>query len=251
MRYIKKIKNLAKKILTNLRSKRKNIPRKKSLKSEKIKFAPRREIEKAKISSQSEISSAKFDTEIRHMPQTVTVGETLPVGYGDDIIIIQVRDPWWIHSYWELRQDTIERVKRNLGTDFEVAKWALRVFDVSYIDFKGGNANSFFDIEVDYSARNWYICVLSGRSYIVDLGLKLPNGNFITIVRSNCVTTPLDGPSWIIDEAWLIPDEEFSQIYTVGFGSSPRLVKKKGKIGEFIISSPGFVSSFIGKRKSA
>jgi hypothetical protein len=62
----------------------------------------------------------------------------------------------------------------------------------------------------------------------VDLGLLLPGGKFITIVRSNTVHTPLDGPSWITDEEWMIPDDMFARLYGlgVGFGSSPVRAKK-------------------------
>ena len=28
-----------------------------------------------------------------------------PPGYGDNKIVILVRDPWWIFTYWEIRQD--------------------------------------------------------------------------------------------------------------------------------------------------
>jgi hypothetical protein len=55
------------------------------------------------------------------------------------------------------------------------------------------------------------------------------------------VTTPLDQPSWVIDEEWMIPDEEFYKMY--GFGpsaTSPFGKRRKRGFGEFI-SSPGFI----------
>jgi hypothetical protein len=47
-------------------------------------------------------------------------------------------------------------------------------------------------------------------------------------VRSNIVTTPLEGPSWITDEEWAVPDELFAKLYTsaVGLGGSPVKIKK-------------------------
>jgi len=54
--------------------------------------------------------------------------------------------------------------------------------------------------------------------------LMLTDGSFITIIRSNVVQTPLDGPSWITDEEWMIPDDLFARLYGMGFGlgkSSP------------------------------
>ena len=80
-----------------------------------------------------------------------------------------------------------------------------------------------------------------GRSWCVDLGLRLSNGRFITILRSNVVQSPLDGPSSITDEEWMIPEDMFARLYGMGFGlgrSSP--VGKAWR--ERFISSPGIAS---------
>jgi hypothetical protein len=155
----------------------------------------------------------------RMMPQE------LPHQYGKDKIVLQVRDPWWIHAYWEINTATIERLKNDLGEDFYKAKRILRAYDVSQIIFNGKNSHRFFDIAINEYASSWYIDTAgSGRSWCVDLGLLLPNGKFIMIVRSNVVHTPIEGPSWITDEEWMIPEDMFARLYGMGFGfgrSSP------------------------------
>jgi hypothetical protein len=69
----------------------------------------------------------------------------------------------------------------------------------------------------------------------------LSNGRFITVLRSNVVQTPLDGPSWVTDEEWMIPDDMFARLYGMGFGQG-----KSSPIGkawrERMISSPGMAS---------
>jgi hypothetical protein len=149
----------------------------------------------------------------------------LPSGYGTDKIVLCVRDPWWLYTYWEVINATWDRLKRELGDDFYKAKKILRVYDVSHIIFNGTNAHRYFDIELGLDSVNWYIDTAGpGRSWCVDLGLRLADGRFITIVRSNTVSTPLDGPSWITDEEWMIPDDMFARLYGMGFGfgkSSP------------------------------
>ena len=151
--------------------------------------------------------------------------QELPSYYDQDKIILQVRDPRWLHTYWELRNQTIEGLKSKLGDDFYRAKKILRVYDVTNIIFNGSNANSFFDIQYNDFANSWYIDTAGpGRSWCVDLGLMLTDGRFITILRSNVVSTPLDGPSWITDEEWMIPEDIFARLYGMGFGlgkSSP------------------------------
>ncbi|MDD5617764.1 MAG: DUF4912 domain-containing protein [Candidatus Omnitrophica bacterium] len=174
--------------------------------------------------------------------------QELPQGYNEDRIVLQVRDPWWLHSYWEITQGTKDSLKNSLGDSYYQADWMLRVYDVSFIVFNGSNAHRYFDIGVGPNADNWYINVYSGCSFCVDLGLKLKDGTFITIMRSNTVTTPLDGPSWILDEEWMILDDDFMKLYGVGFGgTSPGARRRMRKLKEFV-SSFGFLSR-INKEK--
>lgn len=169
------------------------------------------------------VQQAKFThPEVTRHPRMMPT--ELPGGYDQDRMILQVRDPKWLHTYWDVAYSTWDRLKAELGNTFFSAKKILRVYDVSHVIFNGRNAHRFFDIEIGPDANNWYIEAQPGRSWCVDLGLRLPNGSFVTILRSNVVTTPLDGPSWITDEEWMIPDDIFARLYGMGFGlgkSSP------------------------------
>jgi len=210
---LRKIKEGLKKILQKgIRTKRETkIARKTSQKE--IPGAQEMVIEKSKFSHPEPLRVRRI------MPQD------LPYQYDQDKIILQVRDPWWVHAYWEIRQATLERLKGELGDGFYRAKRMLRVYDVSQIIFNGSNAHRFFDIQINEEANNWYIETAgAGRSWCVDLGLLLPDGRFITVIRSNTITTPIEGPSWITDEEWMIPDDMFARLYGMGFGlgqSSP------------------------------
>lgn len=200
--------------------------------------------EKKKVSGASEIDieKSKFSTpeKIAVMPRIFP--QDLPSGYAEDRIVLQVRDPWWIHAYWEITPQITHRLKERLGDTFFSAEKVLRVYDVSYIIFDGTNAHRFFDIQINPHANNWYIDTGGpGRSWCVDLGLKLANGEFITIVRSNTVQAPIEGPSWMTDEEWMIPDDMFARLYGMGFGlgrSSPVGRAWQEKIRKEIISSP-------------
>jgi hypothetical protein len=180
----------------------------------------------------------------------VHVKEDLPGGYGQDKIVLQVRDPHWIHAYWEVTFQTMDNLKARLGYNFEGAKRILRVYDISHIIFNGSNAHRYFDIEVSPEANNWYINTAGpGRSWCVDIGLKLASGEFIMIARSNTVHTPLEGPSWITDEEWMIPDDMFARLYGMGFGfgrSSPvgKAWQERVKRALFsgVLASPGITS---------
>lgn len=145
--------------------------------------------------------------------------EELPAGYGEDKIVAQVRDPHWIHAYWELTQDTKHKVESQLRKPWSALTKNLRVYDVTDIIFDGRNAHSYFDITVNDDANNWYINTkVAGRSYCVDIGILNDDGTFIRLARSNVVTTPRDSVSPVVDEEWMIPDDMFARLYALSGG---------------------------------
>jgi len=208
---------------TTVKKRSKSIPRI-SIARSKSGQAPKEAVKEILGAQQLAVEKSKFST-----PVTVTAPRVmltdLPSGYGRDRIVIQVRDPWWIHAYWEIQASTLDRIKSEIGDKFFSAKRILRVYDISHIIFNGKNAHRLFDIDVGSSATSWYIDTGSpGRSWCVDIGLLLSGGRFITITRSNVVHTPLAGPSWLLDEEWMIPEDMFARLYGMGFGfgkSSP------------------------------
>jgi hypothetical protein len=230
-------------ILRNIKGKLKKITQEKKVE--------KKQETKKEILGAQEVAIEK--TKFSH-PEVARLGRTLPADlpyqYDQDKIVLQVRDPRWIHAYWEVRSSTLERLRNEFKDEFFRAKRILRVYDVSHIIFDGNNAHRFFDIQLNEFANNWYIDTAGpGRSWCVDLGLLLPSGAFITIMRSNTVETPLEGPSWITDEEWMIPEDMFGRLYGMGFGlgrSSPigkawqERVKKALFSG--VLASPGITS---------
>ncbi len=78
---------------------------------------------------------------------------------------------------------------------------------------------AFFDIAINDAAKNWYVNVGNpGRSYCIDIGLVLADGRFVLFARSNFVTTPIDGPSLITDEEWMIVEDDFNKLYGLSAG---------------------------------
>ena len=131
----------------------------------------------------------------------------LPTCYGDDQITLLVRDPWWLYAYWEVtprREEEVLKAIRRAGLVRQ--KTVLRVYDTT--GAAPENANSFFDIELNFFADHWYIDVGNpDREWVVDVGIRTTNGRFFTLVRSRQVRTPRFGPSDILDEEWMLPEE--------------------------------------------
>ena len=134
-----------------------------------------------------------------------------PYSYSDNRIVLMVRDPYWLYTYWEINENKIREIKRELGENLGGASLILRIYNTS--DW------NFFDIAVGSHIGNWYINV--GRpntSYCVDIGYLTTDGVFICAARSNVVTTPRDSMSDVIDEEWMIPDWEMMYALSGGFG---------------------------------
>ena len=155
----------------------------------------------------------------------------LPAGYGDNRIVLLTRDPYWLYTYWEINHQIRENTRRELGESYHKSRLILRIYDVTDIIFTGYNAHHFFDIGITEEANNWYINVgKPGRSHCVDIGFLTPDNKFILLARSNIVRTPLDGPSDILDEEWMVATDDFQKLYALsalGMGSSPVGIKKK------------------------
>ncbi len=110
-------------------------------------------------------------------------------------MILQVRDPYWIHAYWELREATLAQGRKKLAAEGPQARLTLRVYRVK--------PPRSFDILLTGGASDWAVQVEpAGSTWWVEVGLKSPSGRFELLIRSKRVTTPPDRPSEEIDQAW-------------------------------------------------
>jgi hypothetical protein len=175
----------------------------------------------------------------------------LPVRYGVDRLVILVRDPHWVYAWWELTDGTLAEGRGRLDA---AADLVLRVYDVSAIHWDGSNHHAEFDIEVEDLAGNWYIEIgKPGSSHVAELGLRTRDGRFLALVRSNVVTLPRDSMSPVVDEEWMVVEEDYRALFelagggSVGMGSGEfqkmleqriRTELSSGGVGSFGISSP-------------
>lgn len=172
-----------------------------------------------------------------------------PERYNDDRIVLLVRDPFCIFSYWDLHGDTPKRVSQKHRVDAGSCEIVLRVYDVTGKEFNGRNGNSYFDISVGTTAGNWYIKVPhDDRFYCVEIGLRDSEGNFYPMARSNIIPVPREGVSDRLDEEWMVAEEDFWKMYGLsgGFGalgSSEEVMEAMRKRLEGEVAS-GAVSSF-------
>lgn len=203
------------------------------------------------LMAQERVAESKYYT--GPLPQTPAVASReLPRGYNEEKISLLSRDPFVAYAYWEATPARIEREKAWLGWD---SKLVVRVYDITGVQFDGRNAIGYFDQEVVEGAGSWYFDF--GRpthSFCADLGLSSPGGRFLTIARSNYITMPRDGVSDVIDEDWMLVDEEFWKLYGYPEGSrrgvsSPEMQEMLKRRRELELTSPGLFSRERSKRK--
>ena len=152
----------------------------------------------------------------------------LPDSYGDNRIVLMVRDPEWLFTYWELRNDVIDSARNTLIPLAVGAKTILRVYDVTDIIFNGYNAHKYFDIEVAGGVRSWYIHTGEpNRSFCVDIGFFAPDGTFRVLSRSNTARTLRMGVSQVVDEEWMSIKELYEKAYVpMGRGISESVFER-------------------------
>jgi hypothetical protein len=174
-------------------------------------------------SAEEKIESSKYDVGVPTKDLSAKVPRDLPTGYGKDRIVLMVRDPYWLHTYWELTRHTINRAEAALGQDWHGSRPILRLLDVSSHDTTNTTEKILRDIEIHGGCNNWYLEVQNPpRSYRVDIGYLSPSGQFYVLSRSNTVVTPRAGMSDVIDENWADIDSKMAErIYAMSGGFDP------------------------------
>lgn len=135
----------------------------------------------------------------------------LPLRYHDNRLVLLVRDPWWMHAYWDISdqryQDVISAIPHDKRTSI---KKILRVYNLT----QSNGRMAFYDLEINDYSTSWYINANSPESsFCVELGYVDNEGKFYLIVKSNVVNTPYYGISDSVDEEWMtLSDEQYAKI---------------------------------------
>ena len=134
-----------------------------------------------------------------------------------------VRDPYWLHTYWELTRHAVQRAEAALGQQWHGARPILRLLDVTTADTTNASETIVRDIDIHGGVNNWYLEVQNPpRSYRVDIGYLSRQGQFYVLARSNVVMTPRAGLSDIIDENWADFDQsKADRIFAMSAGFDP------------------------------
>lgn len=154
-------------------------------------------------SAEEAIERSKYDVGAPTKDLSSKPLKAIPDGYGKDRIVAMVRDPYWLHVYWELTHQAVQRAEAALGQDWHGSKPILRVFDVSSNETTSTSESVVRDLDIHGGCNSWYVEVQNPpRSYRVDVGYLSKRGHFFVLARSNVVSTPRAGVSDRLDENW-------------------------------------------------
>ncbi len=151
--------------------------------------------------------------------QVATRIPELPRHYGRDRIVVMVRDPFWLHAYWELTDHSIRRAETALEQEWHGAKPILRVLDITSEESSTVTEAIVRDIDIHDGCNNWYIDIKQpNRTYRIDIGYLARSGRFYMVCRSNTINTPRPNASDQIDENWAEVQQKLDKIYALSGG---------------------------------
>lgn len=118
-----------------------------------------------------------------------------------DRIVITAPDPFWLHAFWELSLQSVQRAEAAIGQDWHGARPIIRLFDVTSTDTTSTSERPLRDIVVHGGCTHWYIDVPQPpQSYRADIGYLSRRGQFYVLARSNVIVPPKAGASEAVEE---------------------------------------------------
>jgi hypothetical protein len=137
-----------------------------------------------------------------------------------DRIVVMVRDPYWLHAYWELSRQSVERARAAMGQNWHAARPVLRLSEVPQNGTTTSARVFVRDIEIHGGVSNWYIDVLEPpKSFQVDIGYVDAEGKLYALARSNVVRTPRVGTKTPVDGNWSEVADDVDRIYAMSGGA--------------------------------
>lgn len=178
------------------------------------------------VKEKSTKRSRRIEQRIREMKARMTESKDLAyhVGasgkeYEKDRIIVMVRDSYWLHAYWEITRQSVNRARAALGQHWHGAVPVLRLYEMAEDGTTSSERRVLRDIQVHGGVNNWYIDVDDPpKGFQVDIGYLTDDGMFLGLVRSNVVVTPQSGAAGAEDGNWAGIAKDFDRIYALSGG---------------------------------
>lgn len=138
-----------------------------------------------------------------------------------DRLVAMVRDSYWLHAYWELSRQGVERARAALSQHWHGARPILRLLEVVRDGTTSSVRKVIRDIEIHGGVDNWYVDVDNPpKSYQLEIGYVALSGRFVSLARSNIVSTPAVGAIKPSGPQWARAGDDYDRIYALSGGYS-------------------------------
>jgi len=112
-------------------------------------------------------------------------------------------------AHWRILDDWIGRAAEQRGGDWHDCRMVLRLYDVSYLEFTGLNANRIQDYLLPATCGQMFFDLpQSGTWQLAEVGFVLRSGEFLPAARSTAVAFAGGGPSSHGDHTALLVDND-------------------------------------------
>jgi glycosyltransferase involved in cell wall biosynthesis len=152
-------------------------------------------------------------------------------------------------AHWRILDDWIARAAQQMGDAWHDCRMILRLYDVSYLEFTGLNANRIQDHLLAFTRGQMFLDLPhTGTWQLAEVGFLLQDGEFLPAARSRVVSFALPAPSphgdqtaLLVDEDWNIEevDSPWDQERILTERRTPRL-RTPLRIAAFALPSPEF-----------
>lgn len=146
--------------------------------------------------------------------------EDQPRDPNKDRLILMVRDPFWLHAFWDITRKSVERAKAALAGHWHTAHPVLRLLRTDDNSTTSNSEIVYKDIEIHGGVRHWYIEIESpGSTFRLLIGFLYANNRFHELARSNPVTPPIPGGPDSTDDHWADLSKDADRVYALSGGN--------------------------------
>ncbi|MEA3489756.1 MAG: DUF4912 domain-containing protein [Candidatus Omnitrophota bacterium] len=179
----------------------------------------------------------------------------LPSGYGDNKIVLMVRDPWSVFAYWEIKKDIEDGIREKIrGEGLTASGSVLRVYDVTDRD-ADRPSKVIYDFEIKDWANSWYIHTgYPGKKWMAEVGIICAGGKFFSLAGSNTVQTPSNRISDVLDENWMCPEDLYNKLFAAAGGIGKSSLEMRESMEQYLkkwLFSGGVTSGSSGSASRA
>ncbi len=136
-----------------------------------------------------------------------------------DRLVVMVRDPFWLHAYWEVSRQSVERAAAALGHGWHSARPVIRIYEVHHESGQTDSEKLVGNVDIHGGVNHWFVDVRNPPgTYRLDIGYLDENDKYYSLARSNVVSTPAAGQKDVLEGHWEAVAKDCDAIYARSSG---------------------------------